>query len=78
MKTSNLSEFGKFIGLKVTKNPFDQTLEQVKEECKSQNLILRVWFPDTIGTMDYRNDRINCSIEENENKELVISYFYIS
>ena len=44
----------------------DAVITEATEELKKQGMHLRCWLPDTIGTMDLRNDRVNFYIEEKE------------
>jgi len=55
---------GKEIPVSFASNRRDPTLEEMENLAKANGLILRVWFPDTLGTMDLRNDRINAYVNK--------------
>jgi hypothetical protein len=42
--------------------PADGWIEQLREECTTNDLKLRIWLPDTVGTMDFRSNRVNVYI----------------
>ncbi len=45
-------------------NDKDPTVEEMRDEAKSHGLSLRVWWPGTAGTADFRMDRVNAHIEK--------------
>jgi hypothetical protein len=47
-------------------SPDDTVIAEIKAEAALGKLSVRVWLPDTIGTMDLRNDRINVHIDKQE------------
>lgn len=42
----------------------DATLQEMRDAAKAAGLRLRVWLPGTMGTMDYRTDRVNAHVEK--------------
>lgn len=57
-------------------NAKDPTVTEMKATAAKAGLSLRLWFPGTIGTMDYRLDRVNAHIEkEADGKYRVSSRF---
>jgi len=42
----------------------EPTLKALKTEAAKAGLSLRVWFPGTVGTMDYRTDRLNVHVSK--------------
>lgn len=40
----------------------DPTLKEMHDAAKKAGLRLRVWLPGTMGTMDYRTDRVNAHV----------------
>jgi hypothetical protein len=71
MEPQNLTAiFGKFAGQEV-KDPqcetggiSDPVIEAMRAEATKHGFRLRVWFPGTRGTTDYRTDRVNAHIEQ--------------
>jgi hypothetical protein len=59
-------------------NPKDPVIEEMNQLAKNNGLKLRVWFPNTFGTMDARSDRMNVRVEkEADGKYRVSKKFYI-
>ena len=42
----------------------DPVLAEMQAEARKHNLTLRVWFPGTVGTQDYRRDRLNVKVRK--------------
>lgn len=59
--------FNKFAGKEVL-SPImsmpDPVIAEMKQLANDNGLKLRVWFPNTVGTMDYQPDRVNAHIEK--------------
>ena len=59
--------FNQFAG-KALKDPkrltkdADMTIVQMQKVAKDNGLRLRVWFPESMGTMDFRTDRVNAHV----------------
>ncbi len=49
------------------------TLVEMRELAESMGLKLRLWTPDSMGTMDYRLDRLNAHVVEDPTGKFVIS-----
>jgi hypothetical protein len=59
-------------------NPNDPTIAEMQEVAKKNGLKLRIWFPNTFGTMDARSDRMNVRVEKGaDGKYRVSKNFYI-
>jgi len=43
----------------------DPTLRAVESAAKAEGLFVRVWLPNSVGTCEYRTDRLNVSIDQN-------------
>ncbi len=43
-------------------------IKEIEIEALKDNKELRVWFPTSVGTADYREDRINVMIEQDQDK----------
>ena len=59
--------FNKFVGKEVQSPVLsspDPVIEEMKEVACDNGLVLRVWFPGMMGTMDHRLDRLNARIEK--------------
>ncbi len=41
----------------------DPILKEMEEKAAKIGMVIRLWFPGTVGTMDYRIDRINVRVE---------------
>jgi len=41
----------------------DATISEIRVAAREADLRLRVWTPKTVGTMDFRTDRINVKME---------------
>ena len=48
------------------KNNPDPVIKEMEDLAAQHGLRLRVWFPGTVGTMDYRLDRLNVHVEQDE------------
>lgn len=55
------------------KDPNDATLQEMRDEAAVLGLKLRVWLPGTVGTMDYRTDRLNVHIGKEEDGKYRVS-----
>ncbi len=42
----------------------DATVKEMRDAAKDAGLRLRLWLPGTVGTMDFRTDRVNARIEK--------------
>jgi len=42
----------------------DATLKEMRDAAKAAGLHMRIWLPGTMGTMDYRTDRVNAHVEK--------------
>jgi hypothetical protein len=49
-------------GFKIS--PEETIIDEIKEIAKSEDLVCRIWLPNTIGTMDVRRDRLNVKIKK--------------
>lgn len=69
------AQFNKFIGREVQCTPAtserrstydaaDPVLSELREAAKKAGFSVRVWLPDSFGTMDYRTNRLNVSIHQ--------------
>ena len=59
-------------------NPNDPVLEDMIQEAQRNGLHLRLWWKGVAGTMDYRTDRVNATIEKStDGKWRVSSRFNI-
>jgi len=45
-------------------DPNDATLREMKKLADDNGLILRTWWPGTVGTCDYMTNRVNAHIEK--------------
>lgn len=45
-------------------NPSDPVLTGMQETAQKNKLHLRVWLPGSVGTMDFRMDRVNVNINK--------------
>ena len=41
-------------------------IEAINEAARDNGLILRVWLPDTMGTMDHKANRVNIRISKDD------------
>src|SRR3954471_13961511 len=48
----------------VTPASNEPTLQAMKNAAAQNGLKLRVWFPGTVGTMDFRTDRVNAHVNK--------------
>jgi hypothetical protein len=56
----------------------DATISEIRAAAAAMGLKVRVWLPGTMGTMDYRTDRLNVNVAKgNDNKYRVQSNFRI-
>jgi hypothetical protein len=69
--------FNKFAGKEVIDSDKDPVLKEMAKLAKANGFQLRVWFPDSAGTMDHRTDRINAHVEEDNGKYRISSNFSI-
>lgn len=53
----------------------DKILNNICNEIKADGLSVRIWYPNTVGTMDIRNDRINIQIEKKDDKYTISKIF---
>ncbi len=59
-------------------NPNDPVFEEMRTEAQKHGLTLRLWWEGVVGTMDYRTNRVNATIEKNgDGKWRVSSRFNI-
>ena len=42
----------------------DKTIEEMRMKAENAGLILRLWWPGMMGTMDVRADRVNAYVEK--------------
>jgi hypothetical protein len=54
----------------------DVVIAEVCEVATKHSLRCRVWLPGTIGTMDYRLDRLNVKVEEQTDGSFQITRIY--
>lgn len=52
----------------------DPVMIAVEVQAKSMALDVRVWLPNTVGTMEYRNDRLNVTIKESNGQYIIESF----
>ena len=68
-KTVNVVEtpwkVGKYKGVNCSEADGDETLNALRKEIGS--ITLRLWFPGSGGTLDYRPERINVHIQKEAN-----------
>lgn len=43
-------------------NPQDEAVSELRQAVEAAGFSLRVWMPNSIGTMDYRTNRVNVHI----------------
>ncbi len=76
----NVSElFNKFAGKEVdpSKGKLDPVVQGMTNVAKANGLTLRVWYPGSLGTMDYRTDRVNAHVVKSGSKFIVQNSFMI-
>ena len=64
---------GTIKGVQLKLDPDDPTVSDMKEAAAQAGLQLRLWWPGTGGTADYRLDRVNASIEKSDDGQWRIS-----
>lgn len=65
------------IRLELTNKP-DPVIADLKDTVEKNGLQLRLWFPGSIGTMDYRTNRLNAYVEkEADGKYRIQNKFHI-
>lgn len=84
MSQKNIASlFNKFAGKEVqviksrlaASNP---VVDELKQAAEDAGLILRLWLPGTVGTRDYRTDRLNAHVnKEADGKYRIASDFDI-
>ena len=42
----------------------DKTINELRSAVEEMGLRLRVWLPDSVGTMDYRENRVNVHVSK--------------
>lgn len=56
----------------------DATISEIRAEAAAMGLELRVWLPNSMGTMDYRTNRLNIKIaKEDDGKYRIQNSFNI-
>jgi len=55
----------------------DTSLNELTAEAKGRGLQVRTWLPNTIGTMELRDDRLNVRIEKQDSGSFEITRVYI-
>ena len=55
------------------KDPNDAVLQEMRDEAAAMGLKLRVWLPGTVGTMDFRTDRLNVHIGKEDDGKYRVS-----
>lgn len=53
-------------GVRVEINKDDPAITELTAAVKAVGLHLRLWLPDTMGTMDYRLDRLNVHVRKED------------
>ncbi len=48
----------------VTLDDNDPAIKELTEAVKAAGLTLRLWLPETFGTMDFREDRLNVNVDK--------------
>lgn len=51
----------------------DATVKAMADHAKANNLNLRLWWPGTVGTMDFRMNRVNANIEKGDDGKWRVS-----
>jgi hypothetical protein len=76
---NNITEiFNRFAGKEVQPDANDPTLRAMQKAASDNGFKLRIWFPGTMGTMDYRTDRLNAHVDKGaDGKYRVSSRFNI-
>jgi len=54
-------------------NEKDPVVEALNETAKENGLILRIWWPGVMGTMEMRGDRVNVWLEQGADKKWRVS-----
>ncbi len=52
----------------------DSVMNSIESAAKLKGMDLRVWLPNTVGSCEYRFDRLNVSIKESNGKYVVDSF----
>lgn len=55
----------------------DETMRDVRELVETCNMKLRVWMPNTVGTMDIDGERVNVHIDAGEDGSYSVTKVYI-
>ncbi len=73
-KTLHLKSLGDIKLTEVTlKNPNDPIVKEMSDEASKHGLSLRLWWPGTMGTMDYNTGRVNAHIEKAQDGKYRVS-----
>lgn len=54
-------------------NPNDPLIQEMKKTAEDNGLQLRLWLPGSMGTMDFRTDRVNAHIEKSADGKYRVS-----
>lgn len=55
----------------------DPAVAELTQAAKEARLQLRIWLPGSVGTMDFRTDRLNASVEKDDKGTYRFSHFSI-
>jgi len=55
----------------------DETMRDIRVLVESQDGILRVWFPNSIGTMEMRDERVNVQVDKGEDGSYSVTKVYV-
>lgn len=55
----------------------DKIVKDITTQAAKEGMKLRVWLPKTVGTMDYRQDRINVEVKADSDGKHTVERFYI-
>jgi hypothetical protein len=72
MKVEHLKKTRKYVDYKL--DPADPVIAEIKALVPGK---LRIWLPNTMGTMDFVPTRVNVKIEKNADDAFVVSKVYL-
>lgn len=57
----SIDKYQKYIG-----SSFDDVILEIKSQIKNDDLILRTWGPNTVGTMEFNTERLNIVLDKQD------------